>query len=443
MVDTIYGWSTTAADNDDADDEIDWTEGQLPGTVNNSARAMMRRVAQLMSDLKGTITTAGSVNAFTVTSNTTPTLLAQGWIGIIEFDRAPSGASTLTLDSLAAKSLVTLDGAALDADMINIGDQHIVMYDSGSDHYRIMTLNSLSLDTAAIGDSVQAWSAILDATTASFLAAHETKLDYLTVTGAVDLDTIDSRISALDQAVIIMGSWAASGGAFPGSGTAQAGEKWVVSDTGTVDSVEFKAGDTIIATTDNASTTTYAANWVKIDNTESVASETVAGISELATDAETLTGTATDRVVTPANVTAKLTDIVESQADFNTGTATDESTVTAAKLKASIATHETKTFVISGTIGDNMATVVLDQKAQFAYDIESIAYECLTGSFTFDVEIDGVDVTSLAALSCSTTEAETTATGANSVAAGNTVRLVFTTKNDGEDLYFSMKCTRT
>jgi len=44
-----------------------------------------------------------------------------------------------------------------------------------------------------IGTDVQAWSSILDATTASFLVADETKLDYITVTGAVDLDTIGTN----------------------------------------------------------------------------------------------------------------------------------------------------------------------------------------------------------------------------------------------------------
>lgn len=34
-------WSTTAADNDDADASINWSEGQAPSTVNGSARAMM------------------------------------------------------------------------------------------------------------------------------------------------------------------------------------------------------------------------------------------------------------------------------------------------------------------------------------------------------------------------------------------------------------------
>ncbi len=40
----IRAWSTTAADNDDADAAINWLEGQLPSTANNSARAMMAAV---------------------------------------------------------------------------------------------------------------------------------------------------------------------------------------------------------------------------------------------------------------------------------------------------------------------------------------------------------------------------------------------------------------
>jgi hypothetical protein len=44
--------------------------------------------------------------------------------------------------------------------------------------------------------------------------------------------------------------------------------------------------------------------WVNFGNV-SAASATVAGVVELATDAETQTGTATDRAITPANLTAK------------------------------------------------------------------------------------------------------------------------------------------
>lgn len=40
----ISAWSTTAANNATGDSSINWAEGQLPSTVNNSARAMMASV---------------------------------------------------------------------------------------------------------------------------------------------------------------------------------------------------------------------------------------------------------------------------------------------------------------------------------------------------------------------------------------------------------------
>lgn len=52
---TIYDWSLRASDNTRTDDLIDWSEGQLPSTVNNSARGMMQRVREYLSDTGGTL----------------------------------------------------------------------------------------------------------------------------------------------------------------------------------------------------------------------------------------------------------------------------------------------------------------------------------------------------------------------------------------------------
>lgn len=45
----IYDWSLTALDNAGADNIINWSEGQAPHTVNDSARAMMQRVREYLS----------------------------------------------------------------------------------------------------------------------------------------------------------------------------------------------------------------------------------------------------------------------------------------------------------------------------------------------------------------------------------------------------------
>lgn len=103
-------------------------------------------------------------------------------------------------------------------------------------------------------------------------AATMMGLDYLTdnisVTQAVDLDAIETRVNALDAAVVLKGEWAANAGTFPTSTVA--GESWIVSVAGTVNSVDFEVGDRVIALVNGASTTVYAANWHKADYSDKV-----------------------------------------------------------------------------------------------------------------------------------------------------------------------------
>lgn len=113
-------------------------------------------------------------------------------------------------------------------------------------------------------------------------AAQLAKVDHLSVTQAVDLDAIETRVNALDAAIILSGTWDASSGSFPGGGSAQAGESWIVSVAGTVDGVVFAVDDRIIAITDNASTGTFSANWHKADYTDLV--QSVAGLTGVISD---------------------------------------------------------------------------------------------------------------------------------------------------------------
>lgn len=57
---------------------------------------------------------------------------------------------------------------------------------------------------------MQAYSAVLDATTASFTTADETKIDFITVTQAVDLDQMETDIAALANGMVYKGDWDAS-----------------------------------------------------------------------------------------------------------------------------------------------------------------------------------------------------------------------------------------
>lgn len=131
-------------------------------------------------------------------------------------------------------------------------------------------------------DSVnwQTWVVVLDAddiddtsTTNKFVTSWDlAKLSNITVTQAVDLDQMENDIAALANGMVYKGNWDASAWTFPWSWVAQTWWFYTVSVWGTVDWVVFNVDDRLVATTDNASATTYAWNWTKLDATDAVTS---------------------------------------------------------------------------------------------------------------------------------------------------------------------------
>lgn len=115
---------------------------------------------------------------------------------------------------------------------------------------------------------------------------ERTKLGYITITGAIDLDQLKTDVDALGGGVTFKGTWSPSGGSFPGGGTAAIGDLYIADDSGTIDSVSFVAGDGIIATATNASTTTFAGNWAKTESTSDVTS--VVGLTGVITKSQLL-----------------------------------------------------------------------------------------------------------------------------------------------------------
>lgn len=82
----------------------------------------------------------------------------------------------------------------------------------------------------------------------------------------------ETLVGSLGSVVTIEGEWDASAGTFPGAGAAQKGQSWQVTVAGTVDGIAFSVNDRVIALVDNASSSTYAANWLKADYSDTVAS---------------------------------------------------------------------------------------------------------------------------------------------------------------------------
>lgn len=123
---SIFDWSLTPASNANSDSGITWVEGQLPGTVNGSARAMMGRVAELVKDLGGALVAGGTANALTITANSAFTTNINGRFLAFRAASDNTTAATLNVNGIGAKSIrkmavsgdIALSGAEIQADGI-------------------------------------------------------------------------------------------------------------------------------------------------------------------------------------------------------------------------------------------------------------------------------------------------------------------------------------
>ena len=132
----IYDWSTTPATNASADSAINWAEGMDPDQVNDSARQMMARVAEVLDDIAPTRSSAGSSNAYTVTS----AAVASGSYNdgeIVSFivDRANTSSATLNVNGRGAVAFRPEVGREFAAGELRANQPIIAFYRSTSNEF--------------------------------------------------------------------------------------------------------------------------------------------------------------------------------------------------------------------------------------------------------------------------------------------------------------------
>jgi microcystin-dependent protein len=128
----FWKWSRTASSNATADSTINWAEGMAPSAVNDSARAMMARLAEWRDDVSGTITTAGTSTAYTLASNQGFDNLADMNGAMIAFvPHATNGATvTLNVDGLGNKPLRFGPSLDLQSGVLIQGTPYVVSYNN-------------------------------------------------------------------------------------------------------------------------------------------------------------------------------------------------------------------------------------------------------------------------------------------------------------------------
>lgn len=130
---TVHDWSSTASSNANADSDITWAEGQDPGTVNDSARMMMKRVKDFVSDIGGGLTVGGSANTITLTAASAIAAYANGQVLAFIAGSTNTGATTLNVNTIGAKAVMKATGngaAALNGAEIQSGCIYSVQYNA-------------------------------------------------------------------------------------------------------------------------------------------------------------------------------------------------------------------------------------------------------------------------------------------------------------------------
>ncbi|WP_079212728.1 phage tail protein [Brucella pituitosa] len=112
---SIYDWSLQAANNANADDNIDWAEGQPPSSVNNSARAMMQRVKEFLTDIGGVAKAEGTPNLLSVTVKSPFTKYVDGIRLTVRATSTNTAAASLNVNAIGAKPIYCVTAAGVGA----------------------------------------------------------------------------------------------------------------------------------------------------------------------------------------------------------------------------------------------------------------------------------------------------------------------------------------
>lgn len=146
----------------DASNTARFPENQAASTVNDGARALEGILARWAQDTNGSLTSGGSSNAYTLSANQTLTAYAQNMVFIFEANHTNTGAATLNVDSIGAKSIKKHHDVALAAGDIEQYQLVIVAYEGNDDCFQLLSATAVNPQPSVIttrGDVIRGSSA--------------------------------------------------------------------------------------------------------------------------------------------------------------------------------------------------------------------------------------------------------------------------------------------
>lgn len=205
---------------------------------------------------------------------------------------ADSNVTTAKINDLAVTTGKLADSGVTTAKISDSNITTLKIADANVTFAKIQNIATMTvIGRVAAGSGVASGISVIDDSTMATASATN-----LATAGSIKA-YVDNRISSLGN---LEGGFAAGSSVnFPAAaGGTKAGDYWYVTSAGTVQGVILNIGDVLIAAIDAASPT-VAANWIFLESNRDQATETVKGVAEIATQAETNAGTDDERIVTP------------------------------------------------------------------------------------------------------------------------------------------------
>jgi hypothetical protein len=244
-------------------------------------------------------------------------------------------------------------------------------------------------------------------------------------------------------------SWVAGGGGGGGDsfGTIQvpAGTNPVADQTN--DTLTLESSDSSITITGNSTTDTV--NFVVAS--DGVANTQLANMATQTIKGRTTAGTGDPEDLTATQATAILNNVVGDSGSGGTKGLVPAPASGDAAANKFLKADGTWTAVAATTVDSIPFSVInpidrdydIDYYAPGSYTINSIGIICSTGTCTAAIKINGTNVTSLSGLSVTTGQLTASASGANTVVAGDRVTLTVSSASVIQNLSLSLKVTRS
>jgi hypothetical protein len=138
----VTSWSTSPSSNNAAPPD-GWPEGMAAAAVNNTARQMMADlVIEFQRNPVKVLGTVAGTNTITAVMTPTLTAYSNGMSVLFTPANNTTGAATININGLGAKSIVKGDGTALETGDLQASTIHFLIYDGTN----FVCLNPLSLN---------------------------------------------------------------------------------------------------------------------------------------------------------------------------------------------------------------------------------------------------------------------------------------------------------